>query len=83
MSPQKSGSKTSTKDGPPDTSKKPTPSTSPVQIPVARQLACAKKELARRIRTYPELVGGKRMNHYDAQEGIEDMRAIVRTLERL
>lgn len=43
----------------------------------------ARKELKYRQEHYPRLVGAKRMNPFDAEDGIAEMAAIVRTLARL
>lgn len=53
------------------------------EVTLEKQLACAKRELALRIRVYPTWVHAKRMNQFKAKEEIEAMRAIVKTLEGL
>jgi hypothetical protein len=52
-------------------------------IPLDRQVACAKRELALRKRVYPTWVNAKRMNEFKAEEEIAAMAAIVATLEGL
>jgi hypothetical protein len=52
-------------------------------VPLDKQVACAKRELALRKRVYPTWVTAKRMNQFKAEEEIAAMAAIVATLEGL
>jgi hypothetical protein len=52
-------------------------------VSLARQLACAQRELALRERVYRSLVGRERMTLRQAEEEIACMWAIVQTLTRL
>lgn len=52
-------------------------------VPLEKQIACAKRELAVRKRCYPTWVAAKRLNVFKAEEEIAAMTAIVRTLEEL
>ena len=50
-------------------------------IPLTRQVACAKRELALRKNVYPKWIG-TRMTKAKADEEIATMEAIVATLEK-
>ena len=50
--------------------------------PLTVQLACAQRELALRHSAYPRWVAAGKMKQSKADEEIEAMRAIVKTLER-
>lgn len=52
-------------------------------MPLDRQIACAKRELALRRRVYPAWVNAKRLNQFKAEDEIAAMAAIVATLEGL
>lgn len=52
-------------------------------VPLEKQIACAKRELAIRKSVYPTWVAGKRMNVFKAEEEIAAMKAIVETLDEL
>lgn len=53
------------------------------EVPLAEQIASAKRELALRKRVYPTWVTAKRMNQFKAENEINAMAAIVHTLEGL
>jgi hypothetical protein len=55
----------------------------PDDVPLRQQLACAKRELALRLRLYPRLVAQETMLHSTALRELAAMRAIVGTLTRL
>lgn len=59
------------------------PEPEPWSVPLSVQLQCAKRELALRRNSYPRFVNAKRMNQFKAEEEIEAMSAIVKTLEKL
>jgi homoserine dehydrogenase len=52
-------------------------------VPLRLQLACAKRELALRVRVYPRLVANETMLQSTAQHELAAMTAIVKTLGRL
>lgn len=52
-------------------------------VPLDKQIACAKRELAMRKRVYPSWVTAKRMTVFKAEDEIDAMAAIVETLEGL
>lgn len=53
------------------------------EVSLEKQLACAKRELALRVRMYPTWVRAKRLNPLKAEDEIAAMRAIIKTLEGL
>lgn len=55
----------------------------PNAVPLRQQLACAKRELALRLRVYPRLVAGGTMLSRTALRELQAMRAIIETLQRL
>lgn len=59
------------------------PKTPSPDVSLEAQVKCAKRELALRINVYPGWVNGGRMNKFKAEEEIEAMRGIVKTLEGL
>lgn len=52
-------------------------------IPLADQLACARRELRRRVRVLPKLVTWTRVSELTAQKELEYQAAIVATLEAI
>lgn len=55
----------------------------PDAIPLREQLACAKRELARRVRVYPGMIAQDTLLVSTANRELAAMTAIVRTLARL
>ena len=55
----------------------------PEPVPLDKQIACAKRELALRRRVYPTWITAKRMTAFKAEDEIAAMAAIVATLEGL
>lgn len=55
----------------------------PDDVPLRQQLACAKRELALRLRLYPRLVAQETMLHSTALRELKQQAAIIRTLARL
>lgn len=53
------------------------------QVPLARQIAAAKRELGYRRGVYPKLVASRKMTPQEAAAGTWDMLAILGTLEKL
>ena len=49
-------------------------------IPLKRQLACARRELALRRKAYPGWVQRNKMTHAEAEEEIAAMEGIIATL---
>lgn len=52
-------------------------------VPLRAQLACARRELALRVRVYPRLVANETMLQSTATKELAAMSAIVRTLQTL
>ena len=52
------------------------------EITLSEMIACAKREVAWRIRTYPHWVARNKMSGEEADREIAAMRAILRFLER-
>lgn len=52
-------------------------------VPLDKQLACVKREIALRKRVYPSWVTAKRMTSFKAEDEIAAMEAVAQTLERL
>lgn len=52
-------------------------------VPIARQIACAKRELAMRQKFYPQWIKRGRLTQAVGEEEIATMTAIVGTLSRL
>jgi hypothetical protein len=55
----------------------------PDAVPLRLQLACAKKELARRVRVYPGMIASDTLLTSTATRELAAMTAIVRTLGAL
>ena len=55
----------------------------PDAVPLRAQLACARRELALRVRVYPRLVANETMLHSTAVRELAAMKAIITTLTRL
>jgi hypothetical protein len=55
----------------------------PDDVPLRQQLACAKRELARRVRVYPGMIAQDILLVSVANRELAAMTAIVRTLARL
>lgn len=55
----------------------------PDAVPLRLQLACARRELALRVRVYPRLVANETMLQSTATKELAAMSAIVRTLKAL
>ena len=53
----------------------------PLDIPIGRQIACVKRELAMRHRVYPRWVAQKRMTAEQAANELATMTAVLETLE--
>lgn len=52
-------------------------------VPLARQIACAERELRMRRRVYPRWVAARRMTEQDAARETWEMQAILDTLRTL
>ena len=50
-------------------------------VPIARQIACVKRELGMRRRVYPKRVADGRMTEADHQREVAEMEAVLATLE--
>lgn len=55
----------------------------PEHVPLRLQLACAKRELARRVRVYPGMIAQDTLLVSTANHELAAQTAIVRTLARL
>lgn len=55
----------------------------PVQVSLADQVACVKREVALRMRVYPRWVAAGRMTQAKAATEIACMQAVLKTLETL
>ena len=50
-------------------------------VPLARQIACVKRELGMRQRVYPRRVADGRMTETERQREVAEMQAVLATLE--
>lgn len=50
-------------------------------IPITDQVACVKRELAKRRHVYPRLVAAGKMQQADADREISRMQAVLATIE--
>ncbi|ORE98675.1 hypothetical protein [Aurantimonas sp. 22II-16-19i] len=54
-----------------------------MKLSLASQIACVRREIAQRRKVYPRLVATRKMRQVEADRHIEEMEAVLATLEWL